>query len=201
MKLEIPTGDFEGYIFDCDGTLVDSMPLHYKAWTASFKHHNSPWDWSEDEFYNNAGVADHQIVANLNQQYGSDLCAESIHDYKLSWYMERMESELKPVEVVAEQVRHCIDTGIPISIGTGSDITIVEPSLKCTGLWEYFDIDRIITPKQVENSKPEPDTFLLAAERMNIAADKCLVFEDGQSGLDAAAKAGMQSVFVDTRNK
>ena len=112
-----------------------------------------------------------------------------------------MESELKPVAAVEEQVRKCIDTGIPIAVGTGSDISIVEPSLKCTGLWDYFPIDLIITPKQVKRGKPEPDIFLLAADRIGVAAEKCLVFEDGQSGLDAAEKAGMQSVFVDTRPK
>ena len=201
MKLVIPEGNFEGYIFDCDGTLVDSMPLHFKAWTASFEHHNAPWLWTEDDFYNNAGIADHQIVADLNKRHGSNICAESIHDFKVEWYMKRMESELKPVAAVLEQVRKCIDVGIPIAVGTGSDITIVEPSLKCTGLWDYFDLNVIITPKQVKRGKPEPDIFLLAAERIGVSPEKCLVFEDGQSGIDAATKAGMQSVFVDTRPK
>ncbi len=197
MTLDIPEGDFEGYIFDCDGTLVDSMPLHYRAWTASFMHHKAPWVWSEDDFYANAGIPDRDIVAKLNAEYGSAIDADSVHEYKLEWYMERM-SELTPVEAVADQVRKCLETGIPISIGTGSDITLVEPSLKFTGLWDYFDI--IITPAEVERGKPAPDMFLLAAEKMGVAPEECLVFEDGKAGIDAAAAARMTSVYVDSRN-
>jgi beta-phosphoglucomutase-like phosphatase (HAD superfamily) len=197
MILEIPEGDFEGYIFDCDGTLVDSMPLHFRAWTASFQHHKAPWEWSEDAFYAHAGIPDREIVGLLNQKYGSQICADAIHEYKLQWYMERMD-ELKPVEAVAEQVRQCVSAGKPVSIGTGSDITLVEPSLKFTQLWEYFDI--IITPAQVKRGKPAPDMFLLAAEKMGVAPEKCLVFEDGKAGIDAAKAAGMNWVFVDSRN-
>ncbi|MDF1814614.1 MAG: HAD-IA family hydrolase [Verrucomicrobiales bacterium] len=197
MILDIPEGNFEGYIFDCDGTLVDSMPLHYKAWTASFRHHDAPWNWTEDEFYAGAGIPDRVIVGNLNQQHNSDICPDSVHEYKLQWYMERM-NELTPVEAVADQVRKCLDSGMPISIGTGSDLALVEPSLKYTGLWDYFDI--IITPAEVERGKPAPDMFLLAAERMGVPPQRCLVFEDGQAGIDAATAAGMHSVFVDSRN-
>lgn len=197
MILDIPAGDFEGYIFDCDGTLVDSMPLHYRAWSASFRHHNAPWDWTEDDFYSRAGVPDREIVIGLNEKHEADLCPDEVHEYKLHWYMERME-ELKPVPAVAEQVKKCVESGIPISIGTGSDIELVEPSLKFTGLWDYFDI--IITPKEVERGKPAPDMFLLAAQRMGVAPEKCLVFEDGQAGIDAASAANMTSVFVPSRS-
>lgn len=197
MTLDIPDQDFAGYIFDCDGTLVDSMPLHYRAWTASFQHHKAPWEWSEDDFYGHAGIPDREIVGLLNDRHSSEICADSIHEYKLQWYMERMD-ELKPVAAIADEVRKCLDMGKPISIGTGSDISLVEPSLKFTGLWDYFEI--IITPAEVERGKPAPDMFLLAAERMGVAPKDCLVFEDGQAGIDAATAAGMQSVFVDTRN-
>ena len=196
MILDIPEGPFEGYIFDCDGTLVDSMPLHFRAWTASFVHHEAPWDWTEDEFYSMAGVPDREIVGMLNQRHGVDICPDSVHDYKLDWYRERME-ELEPVHPIKEQVERCLSEQLPISIGTGSDLSLVEPSLRHTGLWDYFEI--IITPADVERGKPAPDMFLLAAERMGVAAEKCLVFEDGQAGIKAAEAAGMKSVFVDSR--
>ena len=67
MKLDLPDREFGGYIFDCDGTLVDSMPLHFRAWTASFEHHSAPWKWTEDEFYANAGVPDRDITMGLNE--------------------------------------------------------------------------------------------------------------------------------------
>ena len=196
MILEIPDGEFEGYIFDCDGTLVDSMPLHYRAWTASFQHHGAPWNWMEDDFYASAGIPDRQIVGALNEKYDAQIDPDSVHEYKLEWYMERM-SELKPVQAVAEQVQKCLKLGAPISVATGSDLALVEPSLKFVGLWDFFRI--IVTPADVEHGKPAPDMFLLAAEKMKIAPEKCLVFEDGQAGIDAATAAGMKSVFVDSR--
>ncbi|NNE91381.1 MAG: HAD-IA family hydrolase [Verrucomicrobiales bacterium] len=196
MILELPDREFGGYIFDCDGTLVDSMPLHYRAWTASFVHHGAPWQWSEDEFYASAGIPDRDIVGKLNADYGVDLDADSIHEHKAEWFMEHLH-ELTAVEAVAQIVRDFHAKSQPISVATGSDLVIVEPELKHVGLWDYFGI--IVTPAHVENGKPAPDMFLLAAEKMGVPAEDCLVFEDGNSGLQAAAAAGMEAVFVPSR--
>ncbi|MEO0414699.1 MAG: HAD family phosphatase [Verrucomicrobiota bacterium] len=196
MTFDLPEGDFEGYVFDCDGTIVDSMPLHFLAWTASFEHHQAPWKWSDAEFYDNAGVPDREIVAGLNEKYGASIDANSVHDFKLDWYMEHMD-QLTAVEPVADIVRQFHAEGRKISIGTGSDLSLVEPSLRHIGMWEYFEI--IVTPADVERGKPAPDMFLLAAEKMGVAPEKCLVLEDGQAGIKAADAAGMASVYVPSR--
>ena len=197
MTLEIPDEDFEGYIFDCDGTLVDSMPLHYRAWSESFQHHGAPWIWSEDDFYASAGIPDRDIVARLNEQYGASIDPETIHKYKAAWYRPRM-NELRPVPAVAEEVRKCLDQGKSVSVASGSDLSLVEPSLDAAGLLDCFEI--IVTPADVERGKPAPDMFLLAARKMGVAPGNCLVFEDGLAGIEAANAAGMKSVFVDSRN-
>lgn len=196
MILDLPDREFAGYIFDCDGTLVDSMPLHYRAWTASFEHHDAPWHWTEDEFYANAGVPDRITTRELNERYGADLCPDSVHEYKLEWYSRHV-PDLKPVEAVAALARRYHAEGRNISVASGSDLATVEPSLVATGLHELFEI--VITPALVEHGKPAPDMFLLAAERMGVAPEDCLVFEDGQAGIDAADAAGMASVFVPSR--
>jgi hypothetical protein len=77
MTLDLPDREFAGYIFDCDGTLVDSMPLHFRAWTESFLHHGAPWHWTEDDFYANAGVPDRVTVMELNERYGTDIDPDS----------------------------------------------------------------------------------------------------------------------------
>ncbi|MFK5923683.1 MAG: HAD family phosphatase [Verrucomicrobiota bacterium] len=192
MTLTFPQGDFEAYIFDCDGTLVDSMPLHYRAWSASFIHHDAPFEFSEKRFYASAGVPDRETVASLNAQHGCELDADSIHDHKLEYFFQHMH-ELEAVHAVADVLRS-IHGKLPVSVASGSDITLVEPSLKIVDLDHFFEI--IVTPADVERGKPAPDMFLLAAEKMGIAPEKCLVFEDGQAGIDAANAAGMQSVFV-----
>ncbi|MEQ1839737.1 MAG: HAD family phosphatase [Verrucomicrobiales bacterium] len=196
MKLHLPDREFDGYIFDCDGTLVDSMPLHFKAWTASFVHHGAPWDWSEDEFYANAGVPDRVTVLELNERFGASLCPDEVHEFKAEWYARHLH-EIVAVDAVAKLARQYHAEGRKISVASGSDISLVEPSLDRAGLLELFDI--IITPAQVKRGKPAPDMFLLAAERMGVPPESCLVFEDGQAGIDAANAAGMESVFVPSR--
>ncbi|MEM6916548.1 MAG: HAD family phosphatase [Verrucomicrobiota bacterium] len=197
MTLDLPEREFGGFIFDCDGTLVDSMPLHFRAWTTSFEYHNAPWKWSEDEFYANAGVPDRITTMDLNKRYGAEIDPDSVHDYKVEWYSKHL-PDLEPVQAVAELAKSYHAAGRKISVASGSDLSIVEPSLEITGLRELFDI--IVTPKDVEHGKPAPDMFLLAAEKMGVAPEDCLVFEDGQAGIDAANAAGMASVFVDSRH-
>ncbi|MEM7697932.1 MAG: HAD family phosphatase [Verrucomicrobiota bacterium] len=197
MNLDLPDRDFGGYIFDCDGTLVDSMPLHFRAWTYGFEQAGAPWKWNEDEFYANAGVPDRITVEELNARFGATIDPDVVHDHKARWYAKSLH-ELKPVEAVVEVARELHEQGKKISVASGSDITLVEPSLEMIGARDWFDI--IITPAQVERGKPAPDMFLLAAERMGVEPGECLVFEDGQAGIDAADAAGMASVFVDSRS-
>ncbi len=197
MILDLPDRDFGGYIFDCDGTLVDSMPLHFRAWTASFEHNQAPWVWDENEFYANAGVPDRVTVLELNERHGANICPDKVHEFKAEWYSEHVQN-LKPVKVVADLALQLHAEGKLISVASGSDLALVGPSLQAAGLGNIFDI--IITPALVEHGKPAPDMFLLAAERMGVAPEACLVFEDGQAGIDAATAAGMASVFVDSRS-
>ena len=196
MILDLPERDFDGYIFDCDGTLVDSMPLHFKAWSASFVHHSAPWEWSEDEFYANAGVPDRITVMELNTRFGANLCPDLVHEYKAEWYARHLH-EIEAVVAVADLARRYHAEGRKISVASGSDISLVAPSLERAGLLDLFEI--IITPADVVHGKPAPDMFFLAAERMGVIPAECLVFEDGQAGIDAANAAGMQSVFVPSR--
>jgi len=196
MTLDLPDRNFSGYIFDCDGTLVDSMPLHFRAWTASFVHNEAPWTWTEEEFYANAGVPDRITVQELNERYGASVDPDRVHEFKLEWYSRHLH-ELEPVHAVADLARHYHRRGEPIAVASGSDLSIVEPSLEKTGLRELFEI--VVTPALVERGKPAPDMFLLAAERMGVEPEDCLVFEDGQAGIDAAHAAGMSSVFVPSR--
>lgn len=196
MTLDLPERDFAGYIFDCDGTLVDSMPLHFRAWTESFVHHGAPWHWTEDEFYANAGVPDRVTVMELNERYGVSLDPDSIHAFKAEWYSRHLDS-LAPVPAVAALARRYHAEGRKISVASGSDLSLVAPSLEATGLASLFEI--VVTPADVARGKPAPDMFLLAAERMGVDPADCLVFEDGKPGIEAAVAAGMSWVFVPSR--
>jgi beta-phosphoglucomutase family hydrolase len=192
MKLSIPEGDFHAFIFDCDGTLVDSMPLHHRAWSASFKHHDAPFDFSEEIFYEHAGVPDLEIVKILNERFACSLDGPAVDSYKHDYFMD----ELHTLETIAavEELARDLHGKKPLAVASGSALELVQPSLEHTNLAHLFDT--IVTVEMVENGKPAPDMFLLCAERMGVAPESCLVFEDGQAGIQAATAAGMQSVFV-----
>jgi beta-phosphoglucomutase family hydrolase len=192
IPLDIPRRDYAGYIFDCDGTLVDSMPLHFRAWSAAFVANDASFEFTEEHFYKNAGVPDRTIVEGLNEQYATSLDPEAVHDFKKDWFVQHL-SELESVPEVAAVVRELFGKK-PIAVATGSDLAIVDPELTHVELRKYFEV--IVTPADVEHGKPAPDMFLLAAERLGVPPAECLVFEDGQAGIEAANAAGMDSVFV-----
>lgn len=192
MQLQIPDYPFKGFIFDCDGTLVDSMPLHYVAWTETLKQHEAPFVFSEDEFYGSAGMKEQDVVRGLNAKHGTNLDPVSVDELKMEIFRLRI-PELKGVQPVVD-IAKSLYGKFPLAVASGSAEPTVRASLEATGLIDLFPI--IITPERVKHGKPAPDMFLLAAELMGVPPSECLVFEDGQKGLDAAEAAGMQAVFI-----
>ncbi len=190
--IEIPDYPFKGFIFDCDGTLVDSMPLHYIAWVESLRQHDAPFDFTEEVFYSLAGVREQDTVILLNEQYGSSIDPDSVAEVKSKLFHQSI-PQVQPIVPVADFARS-VHGRFPVSVASGSEEDIVRGCLTATGLIDLFDI--IITPRLVAKGKPAPDMFLLAAERMGLSPADCLVLEDGNSGLKAAEAAGMQAVFV-----
>lgn len=193
MTLKIPDRKFAGHIFDCDGTVVDSMPLHYRAWVAALEAHHAPFEFTEDYFYASAGIAEADVTRNLNAEHGSTLDPDGVVQTKQEWFVKHMH-ELKSVPAIEHIVRNLAMEKAPMAVASGSELVIVKPELEIVGLIEFFPI--IVTPELVARGKPAPDMFLLAAEKMGIPPEDCLVYEDGQSGLDAAKAAGMDTVFV-----
>jgi len=192
MLLQIPDYSFQGYIFDCDGTLVDSMPLHYLAWVEALKQHDAPFVFTEEEFYGSAGVKEQDVVKQLNQRHGTHLDPVSVDELKMEIFTKRI-PELQVVRPVVEFAKS-MHGRYPMAVASGSAEPTVRASLAATGILDLFPI--IITPERVKRGKPAPDMFLLAAELMGVPAEECLVLEDGNSGLVAAKAAGMQSVFI-----
>jgi HAD superfamily hydrolase (TIGR01509 family) len=190
--LEIPDYPFQAYIFDCDGTLVDSMPLHYIAWVEALKQHDAPFEFTEEVFYSHAGIKEQDVVKILNAQYGTNIDPVSVDELKMEIFRRRI-PEVQPVRPVAEFAKS-LEGRFPMAVASGSEEPTVRGCLEATGLIHLFET--IITPKLVKHGKPAPDMFLLAAERMGITPSECLVLEDGNSGLEAAKAADMQAVFI-----
>jgi HAD superfamily hydrolase (TIGR01509 family) len=190
MKLNLPAGAFRAYLFDCDGTIVDSMPLHYIAWKTALAECNCPFP--EDLFYSWGGKPAREIIATLNEMHGLAMPVEAVAEHKEELYFELL-PQLKAIPEVMEIIK--AEHGrIPFAVVSGGRRNSIVKALSVLQLMEYFEI--IIGSEEYAHGKPAPDCFLLAAERLGVAHADCLVFEDTDLGIEAATAAGMASVKV-----
>ena len=190
MKLDIPARPFEGYIFDCDGTIADTMPIHFRAWTRAMEKFGG--EFPEDLFYEWGGTPTFEIVRKLNARSGLTLDPETVARYKELCYLENVHDVL-PVVPVLEIARgmHGVK---PLAIASGGHRELVEATLRAINIYEMFDT--VVCAEDYEHGKPFPDPFLEAARRLKVSPQDCLVFEDSPTGVEAAKAAGMQYVFV-----
>lgn len=192
MQLDIPTGDFAGYIFDLDGTLVNTMPLHYVAWRDTLREFGLNRDLDEELFYSLGGVPAVKVADIFNRHHGTDFEPIALREVK-----ERRFTALLPeaplIAPVVEIARRVAKTH-PVSVASGGPKDVVLETLVSRGLHTLFPV--VVAADDVQHGKPAPDTFLLAARHMNVPADQCLVFEDAELGIQAAEAAGMKWVRV-----
>jgi len=195
MQIQFPTEDYEGYIFDCDGTLIDSMPVHYKAWDAAMRLYGMPGTLSEDLFYSLGGVPTRRVAELMAAHYGLKIDPEEVFHRKEALFMEML-PQVEVIRPVVDFARR-VAPKRPISVASGGPRMVVERSLELAGLKDLFSI--VVTADDVDHGKPSPDMFLLAAKRMGVTPSRCLVFEDAKPGLDAAEAAGMDAVHIPSR--
>lgn len=197
-RVTLPEKIYAGYIFDLDGTLVDSMPVHFKAWRWALHEHGAPYHvFQWEEFVAHGGMAAPDIVADLNATYGLSMEPETVADDKRNRYAWLLQNETLPViPETVNLVRRLKVQGIPYAIGTGSMPSGATETLQSAGVADLFPI--MVTPADVPPGfgKPRPDIFLLCAERMGVNPQECVVFEDAEPGIQAAMAGGMDYVRV-----
>jgi beta-phosphoglucomutase-like phosphatase (HAD superfamily) len=171
MPLELPAGDFRAFIFDCDGTLADNMPLHFAAWTRAMQDFGG--SYPEHLFYEWGGVPTADIVHRLNDKFGLFL-------------------EVDNHAVVA--IARAYHGQLPLAVASGGHRDLVERTLRALEIRDLFQT--VIAAEDYQRGKPHPDPFLTAAARLRIEPEYCLVFEDTATGAEAARAAGMSWVLV-----
>ncbi len=195
-RVTLPERRYAGYIFDLDGTLVDSMATHYRAWRWALAQNGAPpqaFRWHE--FVAHGCMAAPDIVADLNACFGRSMPPEQTAEMKRVRYAYLLEHEQLPViEETVSLVRRLRVEGIPCAIGTGSVPEGANATLRSAGIDGLFT--HMVTPLDVAKGKPAPDIFLLCAERMGVNPADCVVFEDAEPGILAAKAAGMDCVRV-----
>lgn len=187
-----PLQDFDALLFDCDGTLADTMPAHYLAWRSVTEPHGIEFD--EDRFYGLGGRPTRDILATLSGEAAVAVDIDRAAQDKEAFFLARMGSVL-PIRHVVEVVRRCQGV-VPMAVVTGGYRDVCLKILEHLGIAEAFDT--IVASEDTAKHKPDPAPFLEAARRLGVRPDRCVVWEDSGLGIEAAKRAGMQ--WVDVRS-
>ncbi|HEY6722368.1 MAG TPA: HAD-IA family hydrolase [Polyangiaceae bacterium] len=191
-ELSDPLTRFGGFIFDCDGTLADTMPLHHRSWVHALGRAGAHFEFGWELFQSRAGMSLERTVYELNLQFGTMLDPVRVALDQRDYYTTRS-SEVTPVAPVLALAREAAKAR-SVSVASGSEYRHVVHTLELIGARAWFEV--IVTPADVERGKPAPDMFLLAAARMGVPPEHCLVLEDSPLGIEAARAAGMHSALV-----
>lgn len=191
MQLAIPSGGFGAYLFDCDGTLADTMPLHYRAWRATLDPLGA--EFPEELFYELGGTPTARLVEIVAERNGLSLPAAATAQKKSEAFAALL-AEARPIEEVLGFARLQIQAGKKVAVVTGGVRWVTDRVLAVIGARDLFHV--VITSEDVTHGKPAPDCYLEAARRLGVQSADCLVFEDTRTGIAAATAAGMQWVLV-----
>jgi beta-phosphoglucomutase-like phosphatase (HAD superfamily) len=182
--------DPKGLIFDCDGTLADTMPLHWRAWQTVTQRYGLLFP--EDRFYALGGVPSRDILRMLGEEQGRELDPLVAAKEKEAEYIPFI-PQVKPVEAVVQIARENFGK-IPMAVASGGLQSHINEVLQHLGIRQYFNA--VVTSEDVKRQKPAPDIFLEAARRLGVPPQFCRAYEDTDLGLQAIRSAGMEAVDV-----
>jgi len=180
----------QGLIFDCDGTLADTMPLHWRAWQIIAQRHRL--HFPEERFYALGGVPSRDILKLLRQEQGLTIDPLVVAGEKEAEYLPLI-ANVEPIKAVVAIARENHGK-LPMGVASGGNRGVIEQVLNQLGIRHFFSA--IVTSEEVKNQKPAPDIFLEAARRIGVAPELCRAFEDTDLGMQAIRAAGMEAVDV-----
>jgi beta-phosphoglucomutase family hydrolase len=180
----------QALIFDCDGTLADSMPLHWRAWQAVTSRHGL--NFEEERFYSLGGVPSRDILAMLNREQGLNLDPHALAREKEAEYLPLI-AQVEPVNAVVGIAREHHGK-LRMAVASGGTKRIIMQVLDHLDIRRLFDA--VVTSEDVQRQKPAPDIFLEAARQLGVPPKNCRAYEDTDLGMDAIRAAGMEAVDV-----
>ncbi len=183
-----------GVIFDMDGVLCDSEPFICEAAVAMFRERHGVTVQASD-FHPFTGTGEDRFLGGVAEKYGVILDREADKVFTYERYLELIRGRLQPMAGAVAFVRACRSRGLKLAVASSADRMKVDGNLAQIGL-AHGAFDAVIDGSMVARKKPEPDIFLLAADRIGVAPEACVVFEDAVSGIRAARAAGMRVIGV-----
>ena len=184
---------YTAVLWDMDGVLMDSEPQHWRAWERTFRElfRIPAIDW---EVYKHTIGVRYEVVADLyEKQYGVDVRPEEV---KKRYFFHKAEVEAEEGYLLMPGVREVLSDlrsrGYRMAVASSSSLSDIERFVNASGLSDCFDL--LFSGEKAPNSKPAPDTFLLAAEELGAKPEECIVVEDSENGVRAAKAAGMACI-------
>ncbi len=190
--VKISQDNFKAFLYDCDGTLADNMPMHVETYIRVAAEHGVAIDGAIiDEF---AGLPIVNVVEKINERYQSNFDPIAFKDAKYKVFIEEYMEKTQPIDYVVNHLKNHAGQ-VRIGVVSGSSRVVVERTMQILGIDHLIEV--MVCAGETPNGKPFPDPFLKAAELLGVEPKDCLVFEDGQAGCDAAEAAGMRWVRID----
>ncbi len=191
--LLIPDRDFEAYLYDCDGTLADTMEAHIEAWVQELMERGLQIDGSL--IHELAGMPAVQTVEVMNTRFKVSLDPEEVAQAKEERFYQGYLHRIRPIPAVCEDLIRRAKEGKRIAVVSGGRTRIVKKTLEILNLAPWVQV--VICAEDVKQGKPHPEPFLLAAKGLGVKPEDCLVFEDADFGFRSASAAGMLYVKVE----
>ena len=186
----LPTDDVKALIFDCDGTLADTMPLHFVAWQNVLTDYGFAFD--EDLFYSLGGQPTDRIIDKLSSEQNISVDVMKVTEEKENAFLDLID-QVQPIESIVNIAKQ-YKGKLPIGVGSGGQRAVVRQILQVLEIESLFEC--VVVSEDTQRHKPEPDVFLEVASRLSVDPVGCLVYEDADLGVEAARRAGMQCFDV-----
>lgn len=181
-------------IFDMDGVLADTEPIHYQSWIKMAEEIGK--NFSKEFFKSSFGQQSVPITRKLVGEKVDDDLVEKWADLKEIYFREMVKDKIIPLPGVLKLIKELNHLKFKLAVGSSAPPENVDLLLNALKIKEYFNV--IITASEVKNGKPAPDVFLTASDKLQIAPSNCVVIEDAPVGIEAAKNAGMKCIALTT---
>ncbi len=184
-------------IFDMDGVLADTGPIHFESWVKITKELGKKY--SKEDFDKDFGRQNAPILRELMGSGPSDAQITKWGDLKEEYYREMVKDKILPLPGVIELIKALKAEKFKLAVGSSGPSKNVYMFLESLKIQNYFDA--IVTAAEVKNGKPAPDVFLIAAKGVKVKPENCVVIEDAPVGVEAAKRAKMKVIALTTTHK